>query len=553
MSNRALQRMALFGILVWALAPGTSAAARAGSLKEVALSSSVAARAAAVSGPVISVTPLAHDFGIVNVGTTSTFDFTFTDTGDDLLHVTGATITDPSFTTNIATADITIGPGGMFTFQATYAPTMGVNSSAVLTIHSNAANGDFSVNLSGEGNMPPVLDPIGNKTANAFVNLSFTTTASDPNDQIDDVLSFSVSPALPPGATYDSNTGAFSWTPDPSQAGTYAETFTVSDGHATASETITITVLANNHPPVANAGGPYSGGTGLPIQFDGSASSDPDGNNLTYAWNFGDGSTGTGVSPTHTYSFAGNYIASLTVTDDGTPPLSATAQASVSVLNTIPARVEAKLYGGVYRITGGGTEPMGMEITQRPPTDIDPATIRLSTTFAGAGAVTVLAADPKTASIGDIDNNGVFDMDVTFPRTSLATLLGNVPNGTTITLVMSARTTAATGAIPIFGTLQVKIKNGGGHAVATFASPNPFNPETAVTYELKNPGPVTVRVYSLEGRLVKTLVSEYATAGSHEVRWNGTDDNGRAMPSGVYFVKTESGSDNSVVKLSLVK
>jgi len=537
--------VALAGLVALAIAPGFAAAA------QVSLSGSVAARAAAVSGPVISVTPLSHDFGVVNVGSMQTFTYMISNTGDATLHVSGFMASAPFTAGNLGSS--AVAPGGSTTFDVTYAPTAGVNSLGTVSVNSDDPHGPFSVNALGEGNEPPVLDPIGNKSADAFVTLSFTTTATDNNDQIEDTPTFSVAPALPPGATYDTNTGHFSWTPMPSDAGSYVLTFSASDGHASSSETITITVNANNHPPVAVAGGPYNGGAGLPIQFNGTGSSDPDGNNLTYAWNFGDGGTASGATPTHAYAFPNNYLATLTVTDDGSPSLSDSDVASVSVLATIPASLTTKLYGGAFRITGGGTQAMGMEITTRPVTDIDPASIRLSTTFAGAGTVSSIAPDAKTATIGDIDNDGVPEMDVAFTRAALLTLLGNVPNGTVVTLVMDARTTAATGGIPIQGSIQVKIKSGGGHAVSSFASPNPFNPETAVNFTLKNAGAVTVRIYSLEGRLVKTLVNEYASAGSHEVRWNGTDNTGRSVPSGMYFVKTESGADKSVVKLSLLK
>lgn len=60
--------------------------------------------------------------------------------------------------------------------------------------------------------------------------------------------------------------------------------------------------------PTSHAGGPYTGSIGVPIQFNGSGSTDPNGKPLTYLWYFGDGSQpGTGVNPTHTYSAAGTY------------------------------------------------------------------------------------------------------------------------------------------------------------------------------------------------------------------------------------------------------
>jgi subtilisin family serine protease len=70
-----------------------------------------------------------------------------------------------------------------------------------------------------------------------------------------------------------------------------------------------------NQPPVANAGGPYAGDEGAAVTFDGTGSSDPDGDDLSYAWSFGDGATGTGPTPSHTYLDDGEYTVTLTVSD----------------------------------------------------------------------------------------------------------------------------------------------------------------------------------------------------------------------------------------------
>jgi len=550
MRNRAYLLVALLGLLTFAIAPGIAAAGQGKNLSEIALASGAAARAAAVSGPVISITPLGHDYGVVNVGASSSFTFTVANTGDADLHIIGST-SSASYSATFGSLMVT--PGSSTSMNVVYAPSTGVNSTGTVMVTSDATNGAFTVNVSGRGNVAPTLDPIGNKSANAYVNTHFITTASDNGDQIDDVLTFSVSPTLPPGATYNTSSGEFSWTPSPSQAGTYTLTFCVSDGNASDCETIVITVSANNNPPVAVAGGPYQGATGQPIQFNGSGSSDPDGNALSYAWDFGDGGTATGVTASHTYAGAGNYIATLTVTDNGSPSLSDSDVASVQVVNSLGGTIALKLRAGVLRISGGGKVPMGIEINGRPPTDIDPNTIKVSTTYPNSGTISEIVVDPKTAALGDLDRDGVAELDVSVPRSQLHSLLSNVPNGTSVTLVMTAATTAATGSVPIRVTASAIIKGGAASGVSAFASPNPFNPETAISLTLKNSGPVSVRIYSIEGRLVKTLKDEFATAGTHEVRWNGKDSNGRSVPSGMYFVKTESGADKSVFKLSLLK
>lgn len=93
-------------------------------------------------------------------------------------------------------------------------------------------------------------------------------------------------------------------------------------------------VESGTRPPVARVDGPYTGTEGTPVHFDAGASTDPDGDALTFAWDFGDGSTGTGATPTHTYADNGNFIVKVTVSDPY--GASSTTTTSVMVVNVAP-------------------------------------------------------------------------------------------------------------------------------------------------------------------------------------------------------------------------
>jgi chitodextrinase len=100
-----------------------------------------------------------------------------------------------------------------------------------------------------------------------------------------------------------------------------------------------------NQSPVANAGGPYSGKPGIAVQFNGSNSFDPDGTIANYSWAFGDGTTGSGATPMHSYAAVGNYTATLTVTDNKGATATATANISISQDSSIENVVWTKLVG----------------------------------------------------------------------------------------------------------------------------------------------------------------------------------------------------------------
>ena len=83
--------------------------------------------------------------------------------------------------------------------------------------------------------------------------------------------------------------------------------------------------------------------------------------------------------------------------------------------------------------------------------------------------------------------------------------------------------------------------------------PNPFNPETTISYDIAKTGTVRVSVYALTGQLVRTLVDGERPAGSYSVTWDGKDDAGRDVASGVYLCRMVAGEYSAVRKLMLVR
>ena len=85
------------------------------------------------------------------------------------------------------------------------------------------------------------------------------------------------------------------------------------------------------------------------------------------------------------------------------------------------------------------------------------------------------------------------------------------------------------------------------------AYPNPFNPETKISFRVGASQHVELSVYDMSGRLVGVLADQVFTAGDHEVSWNGRDLTGSPVPSGTYFARVVSDLDVQTVKLMMVK
>ena len=83
--------------------------------------------------------------------------------------------------------------------------------------------------------------------------------------------------------------------------------------------------------------------------------------------------------------------------------------------------------------------------------------------------------------------------------------------------------------------------------------PNPFNPQTDISYVLPYACHVDISIFNVLGQTVTTLVNEYQTAGHKTVLWDGTDDDGKQVTSGVYFYRIQAGEFTDTKKMTLVK
>ena len=83
--------------------------------------------------------------------------------------------------------------------------------------------------------------------------------------------------------------------------------------------------------------------------------------------------------------------------------------------------------------------------------------------------------------------------------------------------------------------------------------PNPFNPATTIAFSLARRGHVVLAIYDVRGALVRTLVNETRTAGDYRIEWDGRNNAGTSVSSGVYFYRLSASGFRSTKKMVLLK
>ena len=81
--------------------------------------------------------------------------------------------------------------------------------------------------------------------------------------------------------------------------------------------------------------------------------------------------------------------------------------------------------------------------------------------------------------------------------------------------------------------------------------PNPFNPTTTIEFSIQNDSKIEISIFNIKGQKIKTLVYNEFTKGSHSIIWNGDDDTGKSVSSGIYYYRLNVNGKTEAVKKCL--
>lgn len=330
-----------------------------------------------------------------------------------------------------------------------------------------------------------------------------------------------------------------------------------------------------NQPPEVDAvASTFDAVVGEIITFDATASTDPDGQIVSYLWDFGDGNTSSDAVTTHAYSAPGIYSVSITVTDDDGDTDTAGADITItSAANQAPVAVIQ-----TSSTSAGVGESIAFDASQSSDSDGQIASYlwNFGDGVESAQAVTQHAyteAGVYNVSLQLTDNGGatgqtstqiqIIDQTVRLSATPLKGTL--TPSGSALIsvqydtngleegtyeaqLIISSVTGVLT--LPVTILVNRSVSNEDDPStpsrfILAQNYPNPFNPETVIQFELPVSTQISLAVFDLSGRQVRLLADGIRAAGAHQVRWDARDDAGNEVASGVYFYRLVADADQA--------
>jgi PKD repeat protein len=487
----------------------------------------------------------------------SNADQAITATDPDGQALTFAKVTGPTFMT-VTTTSAGTGTGTGNIHLAPGCSDAGTYSASVSASDGAAADTkSLTITVNSCANQPPTLAQPVNMSVCEGATANQVLNATDPDGnpltftKFSGPLFMTVTTTTPGTGTATGNVNlAPGFADGNGNPSTYAASVRVSDGNGgTDTKSFNITVCNVNRAPTSNPGGPYSGIIGVPVCVDGTGSSDPDGDALTYAWTFGDGGTGTGPTPCHAYDSTGVFTVCLTVTDNGTPVMSDTKCTTATIGSELPARIFEGSPGFVIKPNSG--KPRYCYQVEPVNGSYNNTDVILESVVMKYGTRQISAEAGKTRIDSDRNQNGIQEITVCFTKANIQFLFAGLPDGDNpVTVAIEGNLT--TGG-RFRGTFDTFVRGPvGGSALTASVSPNPLNPSAKLLFATSKPGTAKVEMFDAQGRLVRTILSPtFMAAGAHELTIDGRGQRGEKLASGIYFVRgvTADGTFKNTVSI----
>jgi hypothetical protein len=369
-------------------------------------------------------------------------------------------------------------------------------------------------------NRAPVLAAVGDRSVVAGTPIVIDLSAADPEGAVTRAAS-----NLPPGASFDAGLGRFTWTPAPADAGVWPDVvFSAHDGELQDSERVRFTVF-----DAANAC--------LVESFD-SVGSNSIWTPTAGTWSIASGaytgtSAGTATSRSSMNGFE-NFVLQARVRVAGSGwagilfrSVDATHYDYLAISSAADEIELRKMNGTTSTRLAGGAEVVG-----------DAGDWHLYRIETAGARLRVFVDD---VLMYDFTDNGAGSGGRIYAAGTAGLYLQNASVWVDDFVVASCANTVTDTATPQAATLDVSV------------FPNPFNPSTTISMSLGQAGRAHAALYDVAGRRVRVLADGDFAAGTHALRWDGTDGEGRSMASGIYYLNVRTAGTARMERLVLLK